>query len=120
MRGLVNRCSDWVLAHPVLWGVGAALVLVLVGFALGLPPIVVLAAGAVLGASNVIHARRRGYCPLPADPAEEPSERVESARGRQVPSTIPARFSRLASMAGRQSSPSRVAARNQSGDRDRS
>jgi hypothetical protein len=69
MRILLSRFSDWVVAHPVLWGVGAAVVLVLLGFALKLAPIVVVAAGAAIGVLNIVHARRRGYCPLPAQPA---------------------------------------------------
>jgi hypothetical protein len=72
MRSLPSRFSDWIVAHPVLWGVGAGVVLVLLGFALGLPPIVVIAAGAVIGVLNILHARRRGYCPLPAEPASDP------------------------------------------------
>jgi hypothetical protein len=65
MRRLASRCSDWVLAHPVGWGVAAGVVLVLLGFALDLAPIVVIAAGAAIGGLNILHARRRGDCPLP-------------------------------------------------------
>jgi hypothetical protein len=72
MRRLPSRFSDWVVAHPVVWGVGAAAVLVLLGLALHLPPIVVIAAGAAIGVLNVVHARRRGYCPLPAEPGAHP------------------------------------------------
>jgi len=72
MRSLPSRFSDWVVVHPVLWGVGAALVLVVLGFALHLPPIAVIAAGAAIGALNILHARRRGYCPLPAEPVSHP------------------------------------------------
>ena len=43
MRSLPSRFSDWVVAHPVLWGVGLGVVLVLIGFALNLAPIVVIA-----------------------------------------------------------------------------
>ena len=68
VRGLLSRLSDWVVAHPVLWGVGSAVVLVLLGFALDLAPVGVVSAGAVVGVLNVLHARRRGYCPVPADP----------------------------------------------------
>ena len=68
MRSLLNRFSNWVVVHPVLWGVGAGAVLVLIGIALELPPIVVIAAGAAIGALNILHARRRGYCPVPAQP----------------------------------------------------
>jgi hypothetical protein len=64
---VTRRFSDWVVAHPVLWGVGCGLALVLLGFALDLPPIVVVAAGAGIGVLNVLHARRRGYCPVPAE-----------------------------------------------------
>jgi hypothetical protein len=73
MRGLLSRFSDWVVAHPVLWAVGAGIVLVAVGVALGLPPILVIAAGAVIGVLNVLHARRRGYCPLPEEPGSGPA-----------------------------------------------
>jgi hypothetical protein len=72
MRSLPSRFSDWVVVHPVLWGVGSAVVLVLLGFALDLAPIVVIAAGAAIGALNILHARRRGYCPLPAEPVSQP------------------------------------------------
>ena len=72
MRSLLSRFSDWVVVHPVLWGVGSAVVLVLLGFALNLAPIVVIAAGAAIGVLNILHARRRGYCPLPAEPAAHP------------------------------------------------
>jgi hypothetical protein len=48
MRSLLSRISDWVVVHPVLWGVGSAVVL------------------------NVLHAKRRGYCPLPAEPGSHP------------------------------------------------
>jgi hypothetical protein len=68
MRSLLTRLGDWVVAHPVVWGVGLGVVLVLLGIALDLPPIAVVAAGAVLGVLNVLHARRRGYCPVPAAP----------------------------------------------------
>lgn len=67
--GHLRRWSDWVVRHPVRWGVGSGIVLVLLGVALGLPPVVIGAAGAAVGAVNVVHARRRGYCPLPAEPA---------------------------------------------------
>ena len=80
MSGLPSRFSDWVVAHPVVWGVGLAVVLVLVGFALRLPPIVVIAAGAVIGVLNILHARRRGYCPLPAQPHAAPAEAEQPLR----------------------------------------
>ena len=72
MRRLLSRFSDWVVAHPVLWGVGLAVVLVLIGLALNLAPIVVIAAGAAIGVLNFLHAKRRGYCPLPAEPGSHP------------------------------------------------
>jgi hypothetical protein len=68
-----NRLSDWITAHPVLWAVGLGLVLVVVGFALDLPPVVVVAAGAVLAGLNVLHAWRRGYCPAPGAKSPENS-----------------------------------------------
>ena len=72
VRSLLSRFSDWVVAHPVLWGVGSGAVLVLLGLALDLAPIVVIAAGAAIGVLNILHARRRGYCPLPAEPGPHP------------------------------------------------
>jgi len=68
MRSLPSRFSDWVVVHPVWWVVASGVVLVLVGVALDLAPIVVIAAGAAIGVMNIVHARRRGYCPLPAEP----------------------------------------------------
>lgn len=68
MRNLPSRFSDWIVVHPVLWGVGLGVVLVLLGFALNLAPIVVIAAGATIGVLNILHAKKRGYCPLPAEP----------------------------------------------------
>ncbi len=72
MRGPPKRFSDWVVAHPVVWGVGSGVVLVLLGVALDLAPIVVVAAGSAIGVLNILHARRRGYCPLPAQPGSHP------------------------------------------------
>ena len=72
MRSLLSRFSDWVVAHPVLWGVGSGVALVLLGFALNLAPIVVIVAGAAIGVLNILHAKRRGYCPLPAEPGSRP------------------------------------------------
>ena len=76
VRVLLGRFSDWVVAHPVVWSVGCGVVLVLLGFALDLAPVVVVSAGAVIGVLNILHARRRGYCPVPADPGSH-SERAE-------------------------------------------
>ncbi len=67
-RSLLRRFSDWVVSHPIRWGAGSGVGLVLLGLALDLQPIVVVAAGAVIGALNVVHARRRGYCPRPDPP----------------------------------------------------
>lgn len=77
VRNLPSRVSDWVVVHPLLWAMGSGAVLVLAGLALGLAPIVVMAAAAAVGALNVLHARRRGYCPLPAEPDSDP-EREEA------------------------------------------
>lgn len=68
VRGRLDRASGWVVAHPVLWGVRWGVVLVVLGLALELAPIVVLAVGAAIGVLNILHARRRGYCPIPAEP----------------------------------------------------
>jgi hypothetical protein len=74
MRSLLSRFSDWVVVHPVLWGVGAGALLVLLGFALNLAPIVVVAAGAAIGVLNALHAKKRGYCPVPAQPDSHPRQ----------------------------------------------
>ncbi len=74
MRSSPSRFSDWVVVHPVLWGVGSAVVLVLLGFALDLAPIVVIAAGTAIGVLNILHAKRRGYCPRPAQPGRAEAE----------------------------------------------
>lgn len=72
MSSLPSRLSNWVVVHPVWWGVGLGVVLVLLGFAFNLAPIVVIAAGAAIGVLNILHARRRGYCPYPAEPGSRP------------------------------------------------
>jgi hypothetical protein len=72
MRDLLSRFSDWVVVHPVLWALGVGAVLVLLGFALELPPVAVIAAGTAIGVLNILHARRRGYCPVPAESASSP------------------------------------------------
>ena len=83
MRSLLSRFSDWVVVHPVLWGVGSGVVLVLLGFALDLAPIVVIAAGAAIGLLNILHARRRGYCPLPAQQSSDPVRAEAESRFRE-------------------------------------
>jgi hypothetical protein len=80
MRGLASRFSDWVVAHPLLWGLGSGVALVLFGIALQLAPIVVMVAGASIGVLNILHAKRRGYCPLPAEPGSRPYEAKASNR----------------------------------------
>ena len=65
MRRWLSRFSDWVVSHPIVWSAGLAVALVLLSLALELAPMVVLAAGLVVGMLNILHARRRGYCPLP-------------------------------------------------------
>ncbi|MDO9175312.1 MAG: hypothetical protein Q7V62_10950 [Actinomycetota bacterium] len=62
------------MAHPVVWGVGVGVALVLVGVAFELAPIIVVAAGAAIGVLNILHARRRGYCPLPAEQGPRPGD----------------------------------------------
>ena len=64
----LSRFGDWVVSHLVVWGVGSGVVLVLLGFALDLAPVEVMAVGAALGVLNILHARRRGYCPRPDPP----------------------------------------------------
>lgn len=73
MRSVTGRLSDWVLAHPIGWGLGSAVALVVLGVALDLAPIVVIASGAAVGVLNILHARRRGYCPLPPEPGSHPT-----------------------------------------------
>ena len=63
MRSLLSRLSRWVLFHPAQWAVGWGVVLALLGFVLNLEPILVVAVGAALGALNILHAKKRGYCP---------------------------------------------------------
>jgi hypothetical protein len=72
MRRLSSRLSGWVLVHPVWWAVGSGAALVVLGFALNLAPIATVAAGAAIGVLNILHAKRRGYCPLSADPGSYP------------------------------------------------
>jgi hypothetical protein len=67
VRWLSGRCSDWILAHPVRWVAGSGGGLVVLGLALDRAPAEVIAAGAAMGVLNVLHARRRGDCPLPAE-----------------------------------------------------
>jgi hypothetical protein len=67
MRTLLSRFGDWVVSHPVLWGVGSGCALVLLGFSFDLAPSVVVAAGTAIGVLNVVHAKRRGYCPRQAE-----------------------------------------------------
>ena len=74
VRSLPSRFSDWVVSHPVVWGVGSGIVLVVLGVALELAPVLVIATGTAIGVLNVLHARRRGYCPLPAEPGTHPAE----------------------------------------------
>jgi hypothetical protein len=81
MGGVPRRCSDWVLVHPVLWAAGAGVVLVLLGCALDLAPIEVTAAGAAIGVLNIVHAKKRGYCPLPAKPSCRRESRPSRASG---------------------------------------
>ncbi|WP_421120019.1 hypothetical protein ACE2AJ_01285 [Aquihabitans daechungensis] len=73
MRSVPSRFSNWVLVHPIGWGVGAAVALVLLGLAFDAPPIAVLAAGAVVGMLNVVHARRRSACALQPEPDSHPT-----------------------------------------------
>jgi hypothetical protein len=74
MRSLPSRFGDWIVVHPVWWGVSSGVALVVLGVALDLEPIVVIAAGTAIGVLNILRARRRGYCPLPAEPVRPPSQ----------------------------------------------
>jgi hypothetical protein len=64
-RTLPNRFGSWIVVHPIRWAIGSGVLLVLLGLALSLEPIVVVGAGAALGLINALHARKRGYCPWP-------------------------------------------------------
>jgi hypothetical protein len=68
MRSLLSRWSDWAVRHPVRWVASGGGVLVLLGLALDLPPIIVIAAGATIGVLNILHGSRHGYCPRPTRP----------------------------------------------------
>ena len=89
MRNLASRFSDWVVAHPIVWSVGLGVALVGLGFALDLPPIVVIAAGAAIGVLNIVHARRRGYCPIPATPTTDAARTPNADRPPLVPPQPP-------------------------------
>lgn len=79
-HSLASRFSDWVLAHPVLWAMGSGVVLVALGVAVDLAPVVVVAGGATVTVGNVLHAKKRGYCPLPAEPSSRhPSPRPSTS-----------------------------------------
>jgi hypothetical protein len=69
---LLGRLSDLIVAHPIRWALGAGVTLVLLGAAFNIAPVVVVAGGVLLGVLNVVHAGKRGYCPLPADPISKP------------------------------------------------
>jgi hypothetical protein len=73
VRRLLIRFSDWVLGHPLWWAFGSGVVLVVVGLAVDVAPVVVVAVGAAIGVLNVVHARRRGYCPLPPSVRYQPT-----------------------------------------------
>jgi hypothetical protein len=77
MRTSLSRFSDWVVSHPVLWAMGTGVALVLFGLALDLAPLIVIAAGAAIGTLNILHAKRRGYCPRPPQP-RSPAGRAET------------------------------------------
>jgi hypothetical protein len=63
IRTVPNRLSGWILAHSILWAIALGVLLVLLGFALNLEPIVVIAAGTAMGVINIVHATKRGHCP---------------------------------------------------------
>lgn len=65
MRHFLRGSSNWIVAHPVWWAVASGAAVVLVGWATGLAPAVIAAIAAVIAVLNVLHARRRGYCPIP-------------------------------------------------------
>jgi hypothetical protein len=69
VRNLLSRCSDWILSHPVRWAVCSGAALILLGVAFDLEPIVVAGVGAGIAILNVVHARRRAYCPIGNHPA---------------------------------------------------
>jgi len=89
MRNLPRRFSDWVVVHPVLWGVGSGVLLVLLGFALNLAPIVVIAAGAAIGVLNILHAKRRATAHIRQSRVLTRYERRPSNRSGNAATTDP-------------------------------
>src|SRR6476619_4989835 len=81
MHSLPRRFGDWVVSHPIVWGVGVGVLLVLLDFALDLAPMAVLAAGTAIGVLNIVHAHRRGCCPRPAESGAQ--------AGRASPGDVP-------------------------------
>ena len=71
MRSLLSRFSDWVVVDPVWWGVGSepcwcySALLSIWHRSWSLRP-------QPPSPANILHARRRGYCPLPAEPGSPP------------------------------------------------
>jgi uncharacterized protein (TIGR00369 family) len=88
-------CSGWILLHPVRWVMGSAAALILLGFSFALNPVIVTAAGGAIAMLNILHARKRGYCPTPTRrghharsirPSEE--SRLPAPRERATPDTM--------------------------------
>lgn len=59
---------------------GSGVVLVVLGIAVDLAPVVILVAGATIAVINVLHAKKRGYCPRPAEPGS-PGANEDRPRG---------------------------------------
>lgn len=77
--------SDWVLKHPVVWAVGSGVVLVGLGIAVNLAPVAIGASGAAIAVLNVLHAKKRGYCPLPAESGSCPEASGDQQRAGGPP-----------------------------------
>lgn len=73
MRQHLSRLSDWVVVRPVVWAVGSGATLAVAGAAFNVAPPVLVAIGAATAAANIVHAKRRGYCPMPnlRDPSQD-------------------------------------------------
>lgn len=65
MRRLLGRLRRRAVAHPIARSAVCGVLLLVIGVATGLPPVVVALAGTAVGLLNVVHARRSGYCPIP-------------------------------------------------------
>ncbi len=82
MRHLLIRFSDWVLVRPVMWAVGSGATLAVAGVAFNAAPAVIVAIGAAAAVANIVHAKRRGYCPIPDMRDAHRRAEIDSRAGR--------------------------------------